>query len=121
MAAEFLQEHHSAATWRWGGGGGQAMEEATDRSRDLRSMTGVGSGVRQITLPIAIRTMEGSLHTGLQLSTGKLISRQAQEEVNQHSNRFKQSRTKQQRRLRNLAYHTAIAANAMDKLLMNAM
>jgi hypothetical protein len=27
------------------GGGGQAMEEATDRSRDLRGMTSVGSGI----------------------------------------------------------------------------
>jgi hypothetical protein len=26
-------------------GGGQAMEEATDRSRDLRGMTSVGSGI----------------------------------------------------------------------------
>jgi hypothetical protein len=36
------------------------MEEATDRSRKLRSVAGAGSGIRQIALPIAFRTMEDS-------------------------------------------------------------
>jgi hypothetical protein len=57
MAEEFLREHRNAVTWRWEG---QAMEEATDCSRDLRGMTDVGSGVLQISLPIAFRTMEDS-------------------------------------------------------------